>query len=118
MGRVYVVQHHLRYNPESGELEPRYDLRPAEEFGKLTYILDAKTTLQRPEVVVAKMEMILRGFTSEDYLLPIGNPVLIGWAMALAAAHNSGKVAVLVWSNRDQRYTVTRSCLPIAIRSV
>lgn len=118
MGHVYVVQHHLRYDPEKGELSPRYDLTPAEAFGKLRFILDAKTTLQRPELVVAKMDLILKSFTDNDYLLPIGNPVMIGWAMALAAAHNEGRVAVLVWSNRDQRYSVTKSCLPITHTSV
>ncbi len=118
MGHVYVVQHHLRYDPERGELVPRYDLTPAERWGKLRFILDSKTTLHRPEVIIAKMNLILAGFTDDDYLLPIGNPVLIGWAMALAAAHNGGKVAVLVWSSRDQRYTPAVSRLPIAIQPI
>lgn len=113
-GNVYVVQHHLRYDPDLGELVPRYNLQPAERWGKLRFILDSRATVQRPEAVIAKMDLVLQGFTDDDYLLPIGNPVLIGWAMALAAANNEGKVAVLVWSSRDQRYTPAKSRLPIA----
>jgi len=113
MSFVYVVQHHLRYDPTLGELVPRYDLKPAERWGRLRFVLDAKTTLQRPEVVIAKMDLVLSSFTDQDYLLPIGNPVLIGWAIAIAAANNEGRVKVLVWSGRDQCYTTAESRLPI-----
>jgi sugar/nucleoside kinase (ribokinase family) len=113
MGNVYVVQNHLRYDPEKGELVPRYNISPAERFGKLKFILTPRATAARPEEVIAKMDLILRGFTDADYLLLIGNPVLIGWATALAAAHNGGRVQLLVWSGKDQDYTPVKSRLPI-----
>lgn len=113
MGKVYVVQNHLRYDPEQGELVPRYNISPAERFGKLTFILSPRANAQRPEEVVAKMDLILAGFTDDDYLLPIGNPALIGWAMAIAAAHNGGRVQLLVWSGKERAYTPVKSSLPI-----
>lgn len=113
MGNVYVVQNHLRYDPELGELVPRYNISPAERFGKLKFILSPRATTARPEEVIAKMDLILRNFTDEDFLLLIGNPVLIGWATALAAAHNKGRVQLLVWSGKERDYTPVKSHLPI-----
>lgn len=113
MGNVYVVQNHLRYDPEQGELVPRYNISPAERFGKLKFLLTPRATIARPEEVIAKMDLILRNYGDEDYLLLIGHPVMIGWAMALAAAHNQGRVQLLVWSGKDRDYAPVKSTLPI-----
>lgn len=113
MANVYVVQNHLRYDPDQGELVPRYNISSAERFGKLRFILNPRCNTQRPEEVVAKMDLILAGYTDEDYLLPIGNPALIGWAVALAAAHNEGRVRMLVWSGKDRNYAEVSCLLPV-----
>lgn len=113
MPNVYVVQNHLRYDPERGELVPRYNISSAEKFGDLKFILNPRATIQRPAEVIAKMDLILQSFRDEDFLLLIGNPVLIGWATAIAAAHNEGRVQLLIWSNKDQHYSPVRSFLPI-----
>lgn len=118
MGNVYVVQNHLRYDPEQGELVPRHNISPAERFGKLKFILTPRANTQRPEEVIAKMDLILAGYCDDDYLLPIGNPALIGWAMAIAAAHNEGRLRLLVWSGKDRDYTPVKSLLPIRHMSV
>lgn len=113
MGNVYVVQNHLRYDPDQGELVPRYDVSPAERFGTIRFILTPRANMNRPEELVAKMDLILAGFNDEDYLLPIGNPALIGWAIAIAAAHNGGKVRLLVWSGKERDYAEVKAVLPI-----
>lgn len=118
MARVFVVQNHLRYDTEKGELVPVHNISPAERFGKLQFILTPRQTIARPEEVIAKMDLILRGYTDDDYLLLIGNPVLIGWATALAAAHNSGRVQLLVWSGKEKDYTPVKTRLPIQHASV
>lgn len=109
---VYVVQNHLRYDSEQGELKPRYDISSAEGFGKLRFILNPRATLQRPAEVIAKMSLVLNGFTDSDYLLLIGHPVFIGWATAIAARCNHGRVRLLVWSGKEKRYTSVESALP------
>lgn len=113
MAYVYAVHNPMRFDPESMELVPRYDLTPASQWGELRYILGPRTNLNRPAEVIAKMDLILESFRNEDFLLPIGNPALIGWAVAIAAAHNSGNVQLLVWSGRDQAYIPSKSSLPI-----
>ena len=116
MGTVYVVQNPMRYDPDSGTVVPRYDLEPAKRFGKLRVLFDERTSLRPEEAkrAIAKMNLILESFKDDDYLLLIGNPALIGYATGLAAAHNGGKVRMLVWSGRDKDYSVVESHLPIA----
>lgn len=110
---VFVVQSHLRYDPEKGRLVSRYDVSPAAEWGEIHFLLPPRATVDDPEQTVAVLDAALRHYTDQDYLLLIGHPVLIGWATALAAAHNFGRVNCLVWSNRTSAYTVVESCLPI-----
>jgi len=116
MGTVYVVQNPMRYDPEQGCVVPRYDLAPAERFGKLRVLFEERTSLRPEEAkrAIAKMNLVLESFTDDDYLLLIGNPALIGYATTLAAVHNGGKVRMLVWSGRDKDYGVVESRLPIA----
>lgn len=118
MGNVYVVQNHVRFDSGKGELVPVYNISPAERFGKLKFILNPRATLARPEELVAKMDLILKGYCDEDYLLLIGNPVLIGLATGIAAAHNSGRLQLLVWSGKDRDYTPVKTFLPIRHASV
>jgi sugar/nucleoside kinase (ribokinase family) len=116
--KVYVVQNHLRYDSERGELVPVHNISPAERFGTLTFILNPRATIQRPAEVIAKMDLILAGYRDEDYLLLIGHPALIGWATAIAAANNGGRVNLLVWSSKDRDYSPVSAHLPIRHASV
>ena len=111
--RVYVVQQHFRYDPDRDELVPRYDLTPATKWGKLCILLHGKAGIEQPQQVVAKMNLLLGTFCDDDYLLLIGNPALIGWATAIAAAHNEGRVKQLIWSGELRDYKVVSSCLPV-----
>lgn len=108
---VYVVQNHLRYDSENGELKPRYDVSPAEEFGKLRFLLSPRATLHRPEETIAQIRLRLTSFSDRDYLLLIGHPVFIGWATVIAAQVNHGRVRLLVWSGKERRYAPVESNL-------
>ena len=110
---VYVVQQHFRYDPDRDELVPRYDIYPATKWGKLRILLHGKAGSENPRQVIAKMDLLLSNFCDDDYLLLIGNPALIGWATAIAASHNQGRVKQLVWSGELRDYKVVESCLPI-----
>ena len=104
MSIVYVVQNQHRWDREANDFVPKFDLAPAAEFGRLEYLLPPPTGPFRPDSVIAELREKLQNFTDDDYLLLIGNPVLIGLATALAAAYNGGSVSLLQWSGKDQRY--------------
>ena len=113
MGYVYVVQRQFRYDRETGKIVPKHDLAAAEKFGELRPILTDRAGVDKPAQAIAKMDLILRNYTDDDYLLLIGHPALIGWAAALAAAHNGGKLKQLIWSGATHTYSVVESRLPI-----
>ena len=112
MSRVFVVQNVCWRNPTSGEWEPKYDLRPAEGFGEIVYLLDPDANPFNPAQVTATLMEKLGDFGPEDHLLLIGNPALIGMAVATAAAYNDGRVRMLQWDRR-RRYIPVVVDLPI-----
>jgi len=101
---VYVVQQHRKYNKDTGEYVPVFDLEPATEHGQLSFLLSPTAAPFHPETVIPELREALQDFNDDDHLLLVGNPVLIGWATAIAADYNDGRVSVLQWSGRDQRY--------------
>ena len=103
---VYVVQERKRYDPIAGELVPAVNLMPAAEYGNLIELFNHRqhSLLSGPIVRAAKEK--LKDFSDGDYLLPIGDPVLIGVATAIAAEKNMGRVKLLHWDRSDKRYIV------------
>lgn len=103
---VYVVQERKKFNANTEEYEPVVNLMPAAKFGDLDVLFDGNhhELLTGPTVRVLKNK--LRNFSDEDYILPIGNPVLIGIVTAMAAKSNVGKVKVLNWDREGRCYIV------------
>lgn len=98
MPRVFVLQRQMRKNRDTGELEPRFTHEAAREFGELRYVLSPSIKPFNAEEALDELDAALAGFTAEDYLLLVGNPCLIGWATAVAAAKTGGPVRMLQWS--------------------
>lgn len=106
--RVYVVQNQHRWNGKFSQFEPKFDLSPAEDFGVLTYLLSPTAAPFRPEPIIKELKEKLAAFGPDDHLLLVGNPVLIGLSVAIAAQFNDGAVSLLQWSGKDQRYINVR----------
>ena len=101
---VYVVQKQMRFDNKSGELVPRFDLDPASKFGEFKYLLSPTASPFKVDSILKDLKRSLQEYTSNDWLLLIGNPCLIGWAVSLAAHYNGGQVNLLQWSGKDQSY--------------
>jgi hypothetical protein len=104
VSRVFVVQNQQRRDPASGRLVPKFDLEPAREHGELVFLLGGSAKPFRPEPVLRQLREQLADFSDADSLLLIGNPCLIGWATAIAADANEGRVRLLQWSGSEGRY--------------
>jgi len=110
MSIVYVVQNQHRLDASTQRLVPAFDLRPAERFGRLVYLLGpGANPFGDLDAMVDDMRRILFGYTDKDYLLLVGNPVLIGCAVSVASSSGSGKVNLLQWSGKRRCY------LPISV---
>lgn len=104
MKKVYVVQNQHRWDANRNEFVPKFDLKAAEQYGELVFLLGPTASPFRPESIIEELQTKLATFTDQDSLLCIGNPLLIGWSTAIAADANEGRVASLQWSGKDQRY--------------
>lgn len=107
--KVFVVQMPHKADDETGGLKPRFDITPARRFGEVQFLLGARAAPWHPESVITELHEKLSDFQDEDYILCIGNPILIGLSVAVAAFYNEGSVQMLQWSGKDRDYAVVRA---------
>ena len=89
----------------------RMDFSPAAEYGELVHLLGDRDSVFRMDQTLSKlMASPLKEITSDDFILPVGNPTLIGIAIALAADHMDGNVNVLQRLDKEKEY------IPISAR--
>lgn len=81
------------------------NLISATRFGETTVLLppDIQVGLSC-SAITATLSVKLSQFCDNDYLLLIGDPVLIGIASAIAASKNNGRVKFLKWDRMENRY--------------
>lgn len=101
---VYVVQDHTKYDPSTGTMVPKFDLSGASDWGDLHFLLSPNHRPTQPIVTIEKLRKKLRNFCDRDLLLLTGNPCFIGWATAVAADINEGRVRFLQWSSHKKKY--------------
>lgn len=101
MSRVFVVQLTIKADQRTGQLKPKHDISSAEEYGELYHLLSPTASPHSHASVVAELSEKLSDYSDDDYLLLIGSPALIGFAVAIAADYNEGRVNLLQWSGRD-----------------
>lgn len=99
---VFIVQN--QHHKKDGKLVPKFNFTTAEDFGKIEYLLSPTARPFSSVHVVAELNRKLAKFSDEDYLLLIGNPALIGFAVAIAAQWNQGRVKVLQWDGVRREY--------------
>lgn len=112
MPKVYIVQVGMqRRDTMTGDKVP-FDLSPAEEYGQLVPLLGPRATPYNTEAIIQELRLGLRDYTENDYLLLVGNPVLIGIASAICAS-KAHTVQFLQWSGRERRYLRLRAPMNI-----
>jgi len=104
MSKVFVVQNQHRWDPAKGAFVPKFDLTSATKYGELVYLLTPTAAPFNSGPVINELRDKLAFFGDDDCLLLIGNPVLIGCAVAIASEVNNGRVRMLQWSGTDRRY--------------
>lgn len=102
--KVYVIQNQQVRDRVSRKMKPKFDLAPAEDYGKLIYLLDSSDLPFNSAPVIEKLREGLAEYSLVDYLLLIGNPCLIGWATTIAVGASGGFVRMLQWHTQSQSY--------------
>jgi hypothetical protein len=104
--RVFIVQRPTQRDGATGAVVPSMDLSPANEWGNPMFILrDSENPFFDTQSTVLQIEQFLEreGFDAEDFLLLVGNPVLIGLVSAVAASFTT-TLNFLQWSKADHGY--------------
>lgn len=107
MARVYITQNPMRRNVHQ-ELVHKYDLTPAREYGDLQVLLPSGPVLISPEAAIRTLREKLEGFRPHDWLLCLGDPVVIAAASAIVAEVNDGVIPVLVWDRQVKKYLTVK----------
>lgn len=94
--RVFVVHEPIDRN--AGRTK---NIQPAEKFGTLIHLVQAGPTPHNLMGVLPRMYDLLKDFTANDFILPIGHPILIGWACALASHQSGGFLSMLYWKQGE-----------------
>lgn len=102
--KVYVVCEPT--HTIGGEVRTSMDFTPALEYGDLEVLLPQSQSMLAPVPTVRALKEKLRNFTDDDYILPVGDPVLIGTVVMVAAQQNGGKVKFLKWDRLQRKYFV------------
>ena len=104
MGTVYVVQNQHKLDKCTQCLVPKFEFKGAKVYGELEFLLSPTASPFSTGPLIDELKDKLRDFSDEDHLLLVGNPVLIGCSMSIAAEANHGRVRVLQWSGKAQEY--------------
>lgn len=107
--RVFIIQDQHVRDTETNALISKFNFATAKEFGELLFLLNPTANPFSPnEGIVSELTDKLHNYSDQDYLVLTGNPILIGWATAIAAKVNEGKVRFLQWNGRRQMYLEVR----------
>ena len=92
---VYVVQ----------QPAPNINILSASDFGYLVICLpNREQAIYSTQPFVRKMKKNLQEFRQQDYLLAIGDPIIIGICNIVISDVTNGKFNVLKWEKRESRY--------------
>lgn len=107
MSRVFVVHQPTGRDRATGAIKPTMDLSPALEYGELRFILrEWENPFNDLDATASEVRRVLlgEGFNHDDWLLLVGNPVLIGLVAAEASRHTGGFLNMLQWDRTAHRY--------------
>lgn len=103
MPKVYIPHNVFRFDHATQSKVPAYNFQPALLFGDITPVLPNETNLFAYQECVTKCWSVLQDSSSEDFLLPVGDPVIIGICAHLMAGKN-GSLKMLKWEKYIKRY--------------
>lgn len=108
--RVFVVQNQTKAT-RAGAFVPKFNLEPAKDYGELIFCLPPGLQPFDNEKVIDQLHKALADFTVNDFLVLTGNPILIGWTVAIAAMNTEGILNMLQWDSQQQMYRLIKSDL-------
>lgn len=88
----------------AGERMRKVDLTPAAAYGDPVLLLKYSQSQLDMTGAVETLYDRLDDFNDEDFMVPIGDPVLMCAAAMVAASRNNGRVKLLKWDRLQHSY--------------
>ena len=105
--RVFAVHQPTGRDPRTGAIRDTMDLSPAAEWGEIRFVLrEFENPFADIRQTLADVRSVLHAenFGPADWLLLVGNPVLIAVVSAVAA-ERTGLLRVLQWNRAAHAYS-------------
>ncbi len=104
--RVFVTQIPSRKDPETNLWIPTVNIGPAQEHGEVVVMLPAGSQYFAAAETTRLIKQRLHDldYQQGDFLLPMGNPIIMAVASAVAARRSNGSLKMLVWDRQTSRY--------------
>lgn len=100
MPKVYCVCEPVSHKDSTA----KFDLSPALEYGEIEVLVSHTQSLLAPVPTIRKLREKLENFSDDDYILPVGDPVLMSTVAMVAGDMNNGRVRFLKWDRLQRRY--------------
>ena len=103
---MFATQIPSRRDAQSGLWVPTVNIAPAEEYGEVVTLLPPGSQFfaaaETTRLIKSRLHEL--DYQTGDFLLPLGNPVIMAVASAIAARRSNGCLNVLVWDRHSSRY--------------
>lgn len=101
-----------RHDPIAKARVPVIDMKPATQYGELVPCIDMSVDVRSENIdeLLPTVQESLRDMSRDDYILCVGDPILI--AAAISYAHDvNGEAKVLRWDRNRRGYDVVEVVL-------
>lgn len=104
MSKVYVLIDQKHKDRYTGEWVSKFDFSTAEQYGELVFVLPSEAQATDPNTN-GELAHGLSDITDEDYILPVGSPVIILLAgvYSVLGDNQITKLNVLEWDRSRER---------------
>lgn len=101
--KVFVAQEVLKRSVDN-ERVPVFDFSPAIKYGKLEIIVPYNTPIHPVDELVSIAKYRMEDFRAHDYLLAVGDPVVIAVCSVIALQRTGGFLSLLKWNKLAKDY--------------
>ncbi len=104
MSKVYAPQQPSRFDVSTRLWIPTMNMQPAAKYGELVVLLPPNANRLHTAPLLAALKDGMENFTTEDYLICVGDPSLIAAAACVAARKTGGLLRLLKWDRMTSDY--------------
>lgn len=116
MPRVFIPQIPSRFDTRINSWVPTVSVNAAKEFGELKVMLPPEASRLDPETMATLLRAAMADYGPEDYMLALGNPVIIG-ITAVLADRASSLLRILQWDKDTRKYDLIEVQLDEDVRN-